>query len=61
MASQQELADHLDLSTRSVRDLIERGVIPEKGPGGWNLQECLTRYLWYLRGAGDGRAGRGCP
>jgi hypothetical protein len=55
------VAEHLDLSERSVRDLIERSVLPEKGAKGWNLEECLTRYIMYLRGVGDGRAGRGCP
>ncbi len=61
MATQQEVAKHLDLSTRSIRELVHRGVLSEKGPRGWNLDECRLRYLLYLRGLGDGRKGRGCP
>jgi hypothetical protein len=61
MASQQELARYLDLSERSVRDLIARSVLPERGSRGWDLQACLTRYIAFLRGVAVGRTGRGCP
>lgn len=62
MASQHEVAAHLDMSTRHVRELVQRGVLPEKqGAKGWDLKECRLRYLLYLRGVADGRAGRGYP
>jgi hypothetical protein len=59
MATQQQVADHLDLSTRSVRELVRRGILPEKGPKGWGLDECRLRYLLYMRGVADGRKGKG--
>jgi len=55
MASQKEVADHLDISTSRVRQLILNGVIPDhKGPGGYDLDVCRLAYIRYLRGVNKG-------
>lgn len=50
MASQIEVADHIDLSTRQVRNLEKLGIIPSpKGNGGYCLDACRKAYINYLR------------
>lgn len=48
-ASQQELAKHLELSPRRVRDLIKEGVLRPPGKGGHNLDAQRIRYIRHLR------------
>lgn len=56
MATQKEVADHLDLSTRSVTELLRDGTIPSaKGPGGLDLDACRVAYIRNLRGKAAGR------
>lgn len=56
MATQDEVGEHLDLSSRSVRDLRRRGVFHAAGRGGYDLDECRIAYVRYLRERAAGRA-----
>lgn len=54
MATQIEIAKHLDLSDRQVRNLLSDGVLPgSKGRGGFDLDACREAYIRYLRGLGS--------
>jgi phage terminase Nu1 subunit (DNA packaging protein) len=55
MATQQELASHVDISVRQVRNLIKSGVIPSAKPGGYNIDDCRLAYIRYLRGVKTGQ------
>ena len=56
MSKQIEVAQHLDLSDRQVRDLTKRGVLPPStGPGGMSLDDCRVAYIRYLRGVKRGQ------
>lgn len=56
MATQVEVAAHLDLSDRQVRALVADGVLPgSKGTGGLDIDACRLAYLRYLRGIGKGQ------
>lgn len=56
MATQKEVAEHLDLTDRQVRNLISDGVLPSsKGKGGLSLDVCRTAYIGYLRGVKTGQ------
>lgn len=51
MASQKEIAEHLDLSGRQVLRLLKAGVLPTaKGQGGYPVDDCRRAYIRYLRG-----------
>ena len=56
MATQAEVAAHLFLSDRSVRDLISRGVLPAARRGELDLDDCRRRYIDHLRMTAAGRA-----
>jgi terminase small subunit / prophage DNA-packing protein len=56
MSTQEEVAEHLNLSARRVRDLIKEGLIPgSRGHGGLDLDACRISYINYLRGLASGR------
>lgn len=56
MATQYEVATHLDLSDRQVRNLVTDGILPaSKGKGGMDLEACRMAYIRYLRGAVTGK------
>lgn len=56
MATQKDLAKHLDLSTRRVRDLLKTGILPAGGAGtSHDLDACRVAYINYLRGVASGR------
>lgn len=56
MATQIEVAAHLDLSDRQVRTLVTDGVLPaSKGAGGLDLDACRLAYIRYLRGMKSGQ------
>lgn len=56
MATQVEVAQHLDLSDRQVRNLIADGVLPaSKGVGGLDIDACRIAYIGYLRGIASGQ------
>ena len=60
MATQREVAEHLDMTERQVRELVNEGVLPPpSGRGGLDLDRCRERYFLYLRGLAAGRTGRG--
>lgn len=50
MASQQEAADWIDISTRQFRKLQQQGILPPvKGKGGLDLKDVTKAYIDYLR------------
>ncbi len=56
MATQKEVAEHIDLTDRQVRTLIKRGIIPPgRGAGGLNIDHCRVAYIQYLRGMATGQ------
>ena len=56
MATQQEIADHLDLSSRWIRKLVKEGILPSsKGRGGYDVDACRLAYIRYLRGVSSGQ------
>jgi len=56
MATQAELAAHLDLSDRSIRELLDKGVLPNARRGALDLDACRVAYLRHLREIAAGRA-----
>lgn len=56
MATQADLAAHLDLSDRSVRDLKKRGVFHADARGNMDLDACRVAYIRHLRERAAGRA-----
>lgn len=56
MATQVEVAQHLDISDRQVRNLLTDGVLPSsKGAGGLDIDACRLAYIRYLRGLASGQ------
>ena len=50
MATQEEIAEHLDLSARQVQRLIKQGVLPvSKGSRGYDPDACRFAYINHLR------------
>lgn len=59
MATQVEVAAHLDLSDRQVRNLLTTGVLPASKAGkGLDLDACRGAYISYLRGLANGQTKR---
>ena len=56
MATQAEIAAHLFLSDRSVRDLVAKGILPAARKGALDVDDCRRRYLEHLRMVAAGRA-----
>lgn len=53
MATQDEVAAHLDLDARSIRNLQKKPGFPvSKGRGGYDLDACRGWYIRYLRDLG---------
>jgi len=62
MATQIEVAAHLDLSDRQVRNLLADGVLPaSKGAGGLDVDACRLAYIRYLRGLNSGQVRQEVP
>lgn len=56
MATQVEIAKHLFLSDKWVRELLRQGVLPtSSGRGGYDLDKCREAYVTYLRGIKSGQ------
>lgn len=56
MATQVEVANHLDVSDRWVRELVQSGVLPaSKGRGGYDLEQCRLAYIRHIRGQLSGQ------
>ncbi len=52
LATQKELAEHLDLSPQSVTDLVRKGVfLINKGRSTVNIDACRVAYINFLRKA----------
>ncbi|WP_462382284.1 terminase small subunit [Pseudomonas sp. Marseille-QA0892] len=55
MATQAEVAAHLDIGDRHLRRLIEKGVLPSgKGYGGMDIDAARISYIRYQRAVIDG-------
>jgi len=53
MATQRELAEHLDLSPKRISELIRDGILPSKmGRSPINIDVCRIAYISYLRKLG---------
>lgn len=56
MATQEELASHLFMSSRWLREYIKKGILPaSKGRGGYDLDKCREAYIVYLSGVKNGK------
>lgn len=56
MATQKEVAGHLSLTPRRIRDLLKAGILPAGGVGtAYDLDACRVAYIQYLRAAAAGR------
>ncbi len=56
MATQKEIADHLFMSDKWVRELIKKGVLPAgRGKGGMDIDKCREAYIVYLQGINSGQ------
>jgi hypothetical protein len=51
MATQEQIAEHLDLSKRRVQDLMAEGVLGK----GADLDQCRINYIRYLRSNASGQ------
>lgn len=50
MATQREIAEHLDLSVKRISELIRDGILPsKKGRSPLNIDVCRIAYISYLR------------
>lgn len=56
MATQVEVAAHLDMGTRHLRKLQRAGVLPRARAGELDLDECRRRYLAHLAEQADAAA-----
>ena len=53
MATQRDIAEHLDLSVKRVSELIRDGILPsKKGRSPLNTDVCRFAYISYLRKLG---------
>lgn len=55
MATQEDVAAHLDLTDRSVRELRDKGVFQPGRRGGLDLDDCRIAYIRHLREQAAGR------
>ena len=56
MATLADIADHLDLSVRSVSGLKRSGILPDAGRGANDLTVCRKAYIGHLRETAAGRS-----
>lgn len=61
MATDAEVAAHLDLSDRSIRELKRKGVLAEVPRGQNDMDECRVAYIRHLRDQAAGRSGEMGP
>ena len=57
--TQEQLAVHLDCSTRNVRDLLASGVLPGRVGKGYDADASRVAYIRHLREQAAGRRGDG--
>lgn len=48
MATAREAAERLTISERHFFRLVNEGLLPKRGPDGWDLEVCRRRFLDYL-------------
>lgn len=59
MATQLEVAEHLDLSDRQIRELLTKGALPKpRARGEMDLDACRLGYIRHLRDMAAGRDAR---
>ncbi|KAA0572223.1 hypothetical protein FZ983_32145 [Azospirillum sp. B21] len=56
MANQAEVAEHLDITDRTVRDLKKRGIFNADARSQMDLDACRVAYIRHLRERAAGRA-----
>lgn len=56
MASQAEIARHLDLSQAAVSQLIRDDILPTAPRGEFDVDACRVAYIRHLRNAASGRS-----
>ena len=55
MATQSQIAEHLDMTPQRVRDLIKQGVLNRKNArDSMDIDECRKNYIRYLRTRSQG-------
>lgn len=54
-ATTRQVAELLEINERHVRELAQRGIIPERGANGWDLRACLSAWLRHSRAVMAGR------
>jgi hypothetical protein len=54
MANQKEIATHLDLTTRSIYDLTQKGILQRDGKKSYDLDQCRIAYIRHLRAMASG-------
>ena len=59
MATLQQVAAHLGVSTKTVQDLLANKVIEKQARGEYDLNQCLKAYISRLREMAASRAGNG--
>lgn len=59
MATQAEVAGHLDMTRAAVADLIQRGILPKAEKRQLDLDACRRAYINHLRNQAAGRHGGG--
>jgi phage terminase Nu1 subunit (DNA packaging protein) len=59
MATLQQVAAHLGVSTKTVQDLLANGTIEKQGKGEYDLEVCLRGYISRLREMAASRVGNG--
>lgn len=55
MATQVEIAEHLDICDRSVRAMLDRGILPNARRGALDMDACRVAYIRHLREVAAGR------
>ena len=54
-ATTRQVAERLRCNERHVAELAERGVIPRRGPNGWDLEEVTSAWMAHVRAVAAGR------
>jgi terminase small subunit / prophage DNA-packing protein len=59
MATQADVAAHLFMSRQNASELFGRGILPDRGRAGADLDECRRAYIEHIRAQAAGRVGSG--
>ena len=58
MAKLTEVAEHLDLSTTRILQLVKAGILPKSGRAAYDLDECRKLYIRNLRESAAARGSK---